>query len=210
MNTITTQRLDLQTTLLVFSWIAAVLAVVWIAGGALVFSRTKPFYSHIRQTISELGERGFSVAGNVAWLGFFPAGIFIWLFCAAVWFAVPIEDIREAVMLYGLYGLAYIGAALFPCDAGAPLIGSWRNNLHNAFAIAGYLGGAGALYILEGAYSVSQPAMATAFRSLAFAVIAGLILMGQGWLARWRGLIQRLLEAALLAAMPLLLIALAR
>lgn len=183
-----------------------VLAIAWLAGTILYFSRRKPFYSNIRQTISELGEYKFPPWREVAWYGFLPVGVLVWLFCASAWFALGDETIRQGLLLYSLVGLGYVGSAFFPCDPGAPLRGTTRNNIHVAFGIVQYLGGAAALYLFErDLVEMNHGTSATIMRALAFIVIAGLILMGQGWLARWRGVTQRVMETALFAAMPVLL-----
>lgn len=118
-----------------FALLVAVLPVVW-------FARRRAGYSHVRQTISELGEAGARDEKRIAIFAFAPAGHAIWLFVAALAFSVPQLADGPGLWLFALLGLSYVAAAMFPCDPGAPMIGSWRNNLHNTFAGIGYLGAA--------------------------------------------------------------------
>lgn len=123
-----------------FVLIAALLATLVAFVPVMLLARKRPGYSHMRQTISELGEAGARDAKKAAIFAFAPAGRTLWLFVAALAFAVP--DLAEGpgLWLFAMLGAGYIGAAIFPCDPGAPLLGSWRNNIHNIAAAVGYLG----------------------------------------------------------------------
>lgn len=184
--------------------VLAFLAVAWLIGTLLVFQRRKLFYSPVRQTIGELAEFGFPPFREVSRHGFLPTGLLVIAFCASAALALDDETLQQALALYALVGVSYIGCAFFPVDSGAPMTGSWRNNIHMMFAIAGYLGGIAALYLLERhLVAGGREAAAAVLRTLAFAVIAGVVLMNQGWLARWRGAVQRVVELVLFSAMPL-------
>jgi hypothetical protein len=131
--------------------LALVIAIVTAATAAIVplyFGSRKPGYSHVRHTISELGEIGSPVGSSVSYIGFLSTGISLWLFLLVVARAVPQES-TEALYLLSLVGAGYVGGAVFRCDPGAPLIGSWRNTLHNIFGGLEYLGAAGAFTTLE-------------------------------------------------------------
>lgn len=182
---------------------AALLAAVWLLLGTVISARSISFYSHLRQTISELAAHGAKRSRQVSWLVFFPVGILVWLFCFFSFYASGTSPaVAEAMWLYSLVGAGYVGAALFPCDFGAPLYGSWRNNIHVAFGIAEYLGGIAGLYMLEQWFAARDATTeALVLRLLAFAVAISAILMAQAWLKQWRGLLQRIAEAALFGGM---------
>lgn len=181
----------------------AILATLWLLAGIIFTAHRSPFYSHLRQTISELGAHGLKQSRAVSWLVFFPVGILVWLFCFTFFFASGTSPaVAEAMWLFALVGAGYVGAAIFPCDYGAPMLGSWRNNIHVAFGIAEYIGGIAGLYLLEQwlqARGASTDALM--MRVLAFAVIVPVILMAQAWLKQWRGVLQRVAESALFGGM---------
>lgn len=182
----------------------ALAAPGWLLVTLLRFGRRKLFYNPVRQTISELAEFGFPPFREVSFHGFLPIGVLVVAFCASAAFNAGEDILRQALGLYALVGVSYIGSAFFPVDSGAPMTGSWRNNIHVMFAIAGYLGGVAGIYLMERQLAMDGRDMpAAVMRTLAFAVIAGSVLMNQGWLARWRGVVQRITEAALFSAMPL-------
>lgn len=159
------------------------------------FAKRRPGYSHIRQTISELGEAGAPDAKKVAIFAFAPAGHAIWLFVAVLAFAVPRLAQGPGLWLLALLGAAYVGAAIFPCDPGAPLLGTWRNNVHNFVAIAGYLGAVAGMIELGRAMEgiPALQSMADVSRIAGQATFFGLFLLS--FETPVRGLIQRVIEA---------------
>ncbi len=169
--------------------IAAACVPVWW------FAKRRPGYSHVRQTISELGESGAPDAKQVAVFAFAPAGHAIWLFVAALAFAVPGLAQGPGLWLFALLGAGYVGAAIFPCDPGAPLLGTWRNNVHNLAAIAGYFGAAAGMMELARVMEdipVLQ-SMAEVSRIAGQATFFGLFLLS--FETPVRGLVQRVIEA---------------
>ena len=129
---------------------ALVLAFVTAATALAVpayFGSRKPGYSHLRHTISELGEVG-SPDGRSVSVGFLVTGVLLWLFSFVAAAALPLEP-TEVFYLLALVGLGYVGGAIFRCDPGAPLVGSWRNTFHNIFAVLEYVGAAGAFTTLK-------------------------------------------------------------
>ena len=106
----------------------------------LYFGSLRPSYSHISNTISELGETGALRGSQVAFVFFLPVGFLVWL---ALWLVR-----REATDKYASFSLAAISclgagyaiAAFFPCDAGAPFFGSWRTQIHNIVGFIDYEG----------------------------------------------------------------------
>src|SRR5215469_10933695 len=87
----------------------------------LYFASQEPDYSHVSNTISELGETGASHARQVAFGFFLPVGILVWL---ALWLVHhEVQDRNVSVILVALscLGTGYALSAVFPCDAGGPL-----------------------------------------------------------------------------------------
>jgi hypothetical protein len=112
------------------------------------YGSRKPGYSHLRHTISELGEIGSPVGRGVSYFGFVPIGILLWLFLLVAAKSLPHEP-KEVFYLLSLVGAGYVGGAIFRCDPGAPFIGSWRNTFHNIFGVLEYLGAIGAFTTLK-------------------------------------------------------------
>jgi len=108
--------------------------------GTLYFASLRPTYTHLSNTISELGETGAPQAHLVAFTFFLPVGLLVWL---ALWLTQRHTPGREtSQVLFALSGVAagYTLGALFPCDPGAPLFGSWRTLVHNAVGLIDYGG----------------------------------------------------------------------
>ena len=51
-----------------------------------------------------------------------------------------VQSNEPAAMLAAALAVEYIGSALFPIDAGAPPIGSWRNGIHSLAGAVQYIG----------------------------------------------------------------------
>jgi hypothetical protein len=108
-------------------------------------------------------------------------------------FISALEDPTALCMAIG-----YVTAALFPCDPGAPLLGSFRQLLHSAGAGVEYVGGAWALLLLaEGGGPTFLAASAT--------VALGALAISSPALGAWRGALQRVVELTLFAALVLAL-----
>lgn len=109
----------------------SLLTVAGLMAGMLYFGGRRAGYSAIRHTISELGERGAADAGRVNYGFFLPIGVLLAL----------ISWLTDDVVVRGIAGglaLAYLAGVLFPCDPGAPLWGSWRQQVHTIGGMAGY------------------------------------------------------------------------
>jgi hypothetical protein len=182
--------------------LALVLAVVTAAIAAVVpiyFGRRKPGYSHIRHTISELGEIGSPVGRSVSYIGFLATGISLWLFLLVAAAALPHESM-ESFYLLSLVGAGYVGGALFRCDAGAPAAGSWRNALHNIFGGLEYIGAVGAFATLRNSSFWSPLSDLSMYA-------AGLVLVclwGISFPHPFRGLVQRIAEATIFLGIVLM------
>jgi hypothetical membrane protein len=123
-----------------FSSALVAIAAATVLLGTLYFASLRPGYSHISNTISELGETGTPQAHLVAFGFFLPVGLIVWL---ALWLMHRHRPDRDtSLVLLALSGLGngYVFAAFFPCDPGAPLFGSWRTLVHNAAGLIDYAG----------------------------------------------------------------------
>ena len=72
--------------------LAFVLPLLTAATAAIVplyFGRRKPGYSHLRDTMSELGEIGSPIGRSASYIGFVSTGILLWLFVLVAAAAVP-------------------------------------------------------------------------------------------------------------------------
>jgi len=184
----------LPTAALVFAILSAVLAVAV----PMYYGRRKPGYSHLRHTISELGEMGSPVGKGVSYLGFIAIGISLWLFLIIAVRLLPSES--DVFYMLSLVGAGYVGGGIFRCDPGAPFIGSWRTTLHNIFGALEYVGAAGAFLALE--RSVFWSAL-SGVMSIA-GVIVFFCLVGISFPHPFRGLMQRIAETTIFGGVVLI------
>lgn len=185
--------------------LCAAVAATWAAALPWWFARRRAGYSHLRQTISELGEAGAADARAVAWVAFAPVGLAVILFALLLRPHLPPErELTQGMVLLSLLGVSYVGAALFPCDAGAPAWGSWRNQLHNLGGALGYGGSAAGLIELRRTFEdvPSLAPLATVTGACGMAVFFGLFLLS--FESPVRGLVQRLMETLLFGWMLLM------
>jgi hypothetical protein len=78
-----------------------------------------PAYSHAKNFISELGATGAPGATVMNFAGFLPYGILMMAFAAAVHRGIRADAGGWlGPSLLALYGLAYVGVAMAPCDPG--------------------------------------------------------------------------------------------
>ena len=149
-------------------------------------------YSHIRHTISELGEVGAPHSRLVAFGVFLPFGLSM---LAVFWLSRTSNP--PAAALAACIGVGYLGAALFPCDPGSPLVGTWRQSLHNIAGAVQYVGGAAVMWSLTPAQALfALPAILVGTTAVLLSVPAA---------RSWRGVIQRFAELALFASLVLAL-----
>ena len=124
-------------------WLTLI-AGLYLAAGIYWFGRRKPGYSNRIHTISELGERGSVVQWQVSWGVFFPVGVALLL----VWF-MERQHNPESAALAAVIAVGYLGGAIFPCDPGSPLNGSWSQGIHNLAGGVEYYGGVACLWVLS-------------------------------------------------------------
>jgi hypothetical membrane protein len=132
-------------------------AAVMVLLDTLFFASLRPAYSHLSNTISELGETGAPQAHLVAFGFFLPVGLLVWL---ALWLThreAPDRDASLVLLALSGLGTGYVLSAFFPCDPGAPLFGSWRTLVHNAAGLIDY-GGMAVGFLLFCRYYASQKA----------------------------------------------------
>ncbi len=161
------------------------------------FGRRVSGYSHLRDTISELGAPGMPDAAKVAWLAFAPLGLMVLAYAWTLRQALGADEGGTPATLLALVGASYVGAALFPCDPGAPFGGSARNHVHNLLGGLGYFGGGAALIEFARCFEDVDRlhALAVASKPLGGAVLVGLVALG--FPSPVRGLVQRVIEAIL-------------
>ncbi|MET0230754.1 MAG: DUF998 domain-containing protein [Rhodanobacteraceae bacterium] len=162
-----------------------IVAGIYLAIGTVLLARRRPEYSHLRNTISELGETGARDQRLVAAGLFLPVGVVLLLAASLLRFPSPAGSMLALAIAIG-----YVGAALFPCDPGSPLSGTWRQTLHNFAGGIEYIGGGFALVTL--ARDFGLPFQIAGFVAIG-AAIALSVLPSTGS----RGAIQRVAELCL-------------
>ena len=163
-------------------WLTLV-AAAYLASFLLLVARRRPGYSHIRHTISELGEFGAPERRLVSLRGFLPVGVLLLL---VAYLLRPLH--QPEGMLALCIAIGYLVAAAFPCDPGSPLSGSFRQAVHNLGGAVEYAGGAIALMRLSETFG--QP-----FRLAG--IIVGAAIIGLSFSGAMRGIIQRVAEVCL-------------
>jgi hypothetical protein len=178
---------------------------VFLLAGVLWFGWRRADYSHIRHTISELGEYGTPDGRLVSFGLFGPVGL------ALLGVGGPVLLSEQAALFpagFGLLavalGVGYLGGALFPCDHGSPLIGSGRQQLHNLAGGVQYVGGAAALFLAADAPRLLPPALVPWLLGSAGVVTVVALALSVQALFPIRGLIQRIGELLLFGNLLLL------
>lgn len=169
--------------------IATITAGIYLCGSIVYFAARRKSYSHIKHTISELGEKGSPDAGKVNNLVFLPVGMVMLL----------IALMSETQSMQGLsfcLGVGYTVAAFFPCDPGSPLSGSGRQQIHN---LGGFVEYAGGLYFLNQA-AKHAPLMFIGKEAITATLIACIVLISIPNFSL-RGAAQRIAEVLLLGSL---------
>ncbi|MBD9359181.1 DUF998 domain-containing protein [Methylomonas fluvii] len=166
-----------------------------LAWGNWHYAQTLPNYDAVRQTISELSAFGTPLAHQINYGLFLPVGLMQCLALACQYRMLKQNPtLRRGLLAFSWVGTAYVFCALFPCDPGSPLMGSWRQQIHNLFGALEYLGGGYGL-LLFGRIPGSR--IAIPLKISGVLVLTGLAFMTLPILASHRGLIQRLTESLL-------------
>lgn len=171
--------------------------LVTIVGGGAAY----PGYSHIAQYISELGATGAPHARLVSLGGFGGAGVLMGVYAVTAFLALP-RSVASAAgfALILLFAVGFVLTGVYPCDAGcrfdAP---SQSQMLHNLWGGISYMTAPLALVLL-GVASRRWPGgnflPPLGVVSAAIVAVCFAIMVGEG---PWRGLAQRVMEAALAA-----------
>lgn len=172
----------------VFAVTLVFVIATWLTCGIVAFGRRKPGYSHVRHTISELGERGASDARIVAFGLFLPVGIGL----AAV-AILSFDRSPEMAALAAALAAGYLGSVAFPCDVGSPMQGSFSQGMHNLAGGIQYVGGALALARM----GETVPMFTTA--AAVVGIVAVILTVPNA--ARIRGAAQRVGEAVLFGSL---------
>ncbi len=169
-----------------------IISVVYLATNLALFGRRKPGYNHVVHTISELGEMGAPNARAVAWLVFLPIGLLQFVVTALHIASDPAIGLVSACI-----GVGYVVAAVFPCDPGSPVSGSWRQVIHNLGGGVEYVGGG--LGFLNAARQFG-----VAFEVLGYAILAVALALTVLPRTSVHGLVQRLGELGLFGGLAVL------
>ena len=168
-----------------------VIAALYLFASLIALAPRKDGYSHIKHSISEIGETGAPNQRFVAFGLFLPIGLILLLVAYIVRPASP-----AAAALAFCIAIGYIGAAAFPCDPGSPLFGTARQTLHNLAGAVEYAGGGFALMKLSEGFG--QPFKAAGFVVLGTAVALAVLPSNSV-----RGIIQRIAEICLFSGLAL-------
>jgi hypothetical protein len=169
--------------------IVIVYALMLFGGAAL-----KPGYSHIGQYISELNATGTPHASLIGWLGFVPFGVLAGVLLVATSAKAPVRGLGQlGYWMLLAEPIAYVGAALAPCDIGCPLEGSLTQNIHNGLGAITYLTTTSALLLLSTAPNLAAM-WRVAWVALALIWFGLFATMVEPSLDPWRGILQRMAE----------------
>lgn len=167
------------------------IAAAYLFAGLFALAPRKAGYSHVKHSISEIGEVGAPDQRFVAFGLFLPIGM------ALLLVAYLVHPASSAVTTLALcIATGYIGAAVFPCDPGSPLFGTPRQLLHNLAGAVEYAGGGFALLAI--AEDFDQP-----YKIAGFVVLGSTIALSVLASNSIRGLIQRIAEICLFAGLAL-------
>jgi hypothetical protein len=151
----------------------------------------RPGYSHVRDTISQLGESGAPRARWISYGVFLPVGITL----VSVAYLLLSHSVDIALLAAAL-AVGYLGAWLFPCDAGSPAWGTWRQVAHNCCGGVQYVVGGFALYRIRAQHGPLSWAPAAV---ILFALLTPFVMRRFQLL----GLMQRVAELTLFIALVL-------
>lgn len=166
-------------------------AAIYLFAFILALAPGKPQYSHIKHTISELGEVGAPRQQFVAFGLFLPVGVMLLVVAYRLF---PASEAAAALAL--CIAIGYLVAVAFPCDPGSPVTGSARQGIHNLGGAIEYIGGGFALMAL--AETLGQPFKAAGFVVLGTAVALTILPANSV-----RGAVQRVGELGLFASLAL-------
>lgn len=165
--------------------VTSIVCTISLAAGTLFFGSRKENYSALKHSISELGETGARHEKAVGYGLFLPVGLML----------LAIALVTPSFILKGLsacIAAGYLVAAFFPCDAGSPAAGSFKQTIHNIGGFAEY---AGAAFFLMRASENDLQLWFIDYKIIALMVIGCMI--GISVASPIRGLLQRMAEVLL-------------
>jgi hypothetical protein len=112
--------------------VTGILAPLVLVLAIITASANHPGYHHFKNFVSELGATGAPAAGIMNFGGFLIYGLLIMAFAVAVHRGIrPDSGGWLGPTTVALYGLAYVGVALAPCDPGCEAtVPSLHHRLH--------------------------------------------------------------------------------
>ncbi len=176
-------------------------AGVFMTLAVVLFGRRRTGYSHIKNTISELGEQFSRDAKLVNFGVFLPVGI---LCALSVCINGNSPDALENRLIdYTCYlgfsiATGYIVCAFFPCDPGAPIFGSWNNGIHILAGGVMYVGAVVSLWLMSRMTDTSQCGWGNVIL-ISCTLIVGFAIFFLSFPNKYRGLVQRVVELVLFA-----------
>lgn len=179
-----------------FARALAIASVLYAVTFYVVGAWLKPGYSHSANFISELNATGTPWAQVLGLFGFVPLGLILAAFLLV---AFPVARLagpsRAGFLLLWSQPVAFIGAAMAPCDPGCSG-GSALQQVHDLLGLVTYLAAAAAFFLLS--FHVLLSARGRSY--LRFAAVAWLglfVLMLVPELASIRGMLQRVADGLL-------------
>jgi hypothetical protein len=175
--------------------VLVVLAALMVLIETCYFASLRPGYNHVSNTISELGETGAPRARQVAFGFFLPVGLLVWLALWLVHREASDQHLSLVLTAMSCLGTGYALSAIFPCDPGGPLFGTWRTLIHNFLGLIDY-GGTGFGFLLLSRHFYERNAQ---FSFIAFLIAGVLVLISLAQMAsesalHIRGAVQRIAE----------------
>ena len=168
-----------------FATAVTAIASTYLIASLFALAPRKAGYSHVKHSISEIGEVGAPDQRFVAFGLFLPIGMALLLVAYHVYPASPSTAALALCVATG-----YIGAAAFHCDPGSPLFGTTRQALHNLAGAVEYAGGGFALMALAEHFGEH-------FKIAGFIVLGSTIGLSVISSNSVRGIIQRIAEVCL-------------
>jgi hypothetical protein len=163
------------------------ISLVYLTIGILYFGIKKKGYSHLKDTISELGETGGNYEKSVGFGLFLPTGTLLSII------ALLEKENTNTMFLALVMAIGYIVAAFFPCDKGSPSSGTWKQQIHN---LGGFIQYAGSIFFI---FKVSENDLELwfiPFKTIGLIIIACVIITSIPK-NKVRGLAQRIAELLL-------------
>lgn len=169
----------------------SIITTIYLFAGIIYLGLKKQGYSHIKHTISELGEKGGKNSHQASYGLFLPVGISLLVISLLSGEDKMVQGFSACV------SAGYILSAFFPCDVGSPVEGGLRQQIHNLAGVIEYAGGA---YLLFSAPGKNKELLYADYTTIAIIIIACVIITSIPKIPI-RGLAQRIAEVLLFASL---------